>query len=322
MGKSTGMGFDDFGRLSDMNDDGVTMAMADPLSFVGPSATPEQRVDLAIDAGARKQGGSYDPNTRTVTMPDKSGQRKPQGGAVAGGSNVVIPSDPSMRVNAGGGEGMAGPVRLEGNITIPRYTGQVEDRVTGARTTEESWNEQHTGIGKDNHWPTGGKDFKRREDAAVGVAAEALGETPIERQRYGGDYEASPQKGLARRIMTSPDREFERVGANTNPFMSEDMSDEQLLEMATNGSVLHPASDVVSMGTNWTKPTAEQLAGVSKFEQTHGTLPEGIPFDRDKQGGSHLVQRVMPELNHPANPNKGGGGKLTPGVKKIKPRKK
>lgn len=54
MGKQIGMGFDDFGRLSDMNDDGFTMEHADPLSFVGPTATPEQRADLHMDAVARK----------------------------------------------------------------------------------------------------------------------------------------------------------------------------------------------------------------------------------------------------------------------------
>lgn len=322
MGNSRGMGFDDFGRLSDMNDDGVTMAMADPLSFVGPSATPAQRVDLAIDAGARKQGGSYDPNTRTVTMPDKSGQRKPQGGKVAGGSNVFIPSDPSMRINAGGGEGASAPVRVEGPLAVHRLTGNVEDRVTGVRDTKESWDDQYQGRGAPNDWISGGRSFKDREDTAVGMAAESLGQTPIKRNvinQYPQGLGAKlPQQALARRIMTTPISEQERIGVTTNPFMYEGMSDDEILDMA-NGSVLHPASDTVSMGTNWKSPDAKGLADISSFEAKHGTVPGGIPSTEPETG--NLADILMPGMKKTKVYDAVPGKNVAPGRKQMKKKK-
>ena len=277
MGKSTGMGFDDFGRLSDMNDDGVTMTMADPLSSVGPSATPDQRADLHMDAVARKQGGSYDPNTRTATMPDKSGQRKPQGGKVAGGSNVFIPSDPSMRINAGGGEGASAPVRVEGPLAVHRLTGNVEDRVTGVRDTKESWDDQYQGRGAPNDWISGGKPFKEREDLAIEQSAEALGQKPLKRGGANNSIPGPhPQKELARRIMSSPISEQERVGVATNEFMYETDTEDEILRKSE-GSILHPATDTVSLGTNWRSPDAQGMADISSFEAEHGSVPLGIP---------------------------------------------
>lgn len=321
MGKQIGMGFDDFGRLSDMNDDGVTMAMADPLSFVGPSATPEQRADLHMDAVARKQGGSYDPNTRTVTMPDKSGQRKPQAGEVAGGSNVFIPSDPSMRINAGGGGGAAAPTPLEGPVAWHKLTGQVEDRVTGQRMSNESFQER-SGNGGDNNWISGGRDFRDREDAAVGMAAEALGQTPIKRNvinQYPQWLGAKlPQQALARRIMTTPISEQERIGVTTNPFMYEGMSDDEILDMA-NGSVLHPASDTVSMGTNWKSPDAKGLADISSFEAKHGTVPGGIPSTEPETG--NLADILMPGMKKTKVYDAVPGKNVAPGRKQMKKKK-
>lgn len=321
MGKSTGMGFDDFGRLSDMNDDGVTMTMADPLSSVGPSATPDQRADLHMDAVARKQGGSYDPNTRTATMPDKSGQRKPQAGEVAGGSNVFIPSDPSMRINAGGGGGAAAPTPLEGPVAVHKMTGNVEDRMTGARMSEKAFQDKMA-PGGENNWISGGGAFKDREDAAVSMAAESLGEAPIKRGTI-GQYPQSlgaklPQQALAREIMIKPISEQERIGVDTNPFMNDNMSDEEILDMA-NGSVLHPASDMVSMGTNWRSPDAKGLADISSFEAKHGTVPGGIPSTEPETG--NLADVLMPGLKKTKIYDTVPGENVAPGRKQMKRKK-
>lgn len=180
MGKQIGMGFDDFGRLSDMNDDGVTMAMADPLSFVGPSATPAQRVDLAIDAGARKQGGSYDPNTRTVTMPDKSGQRKPQGGKVADGVTMSH-VDPTVTVEGGYQPSVEIDRKFTGRRMLPDGT-IVSDSEASVHMNDAISKARRSAKGM----------FRKEDEDAIRKSYKSeQSETLVSRNEWTGDHEAS-----------------------------------------------------------------------------------------------------------------------------------
>jgi hypothetical protein len=181
-----------------------------------PMPSSEQRADLHTDAVARKQGGSYDPASRTVTMPGRAAMVTPQAGKLAGGSKVFIPDDPSMRIDAGGGEGRQGFPPLTGPMTVGKLTGNVRDRVTGEEMSSQDWDDRYQGTGKPNDWISGGKAFKEREDAAMGIAAGALGE-PVQKRNAIGVYTApgsSKQTNFARRIMTRPNVEQERIGGD------------------------------------------------------------------------------------------------------------
>lgn len=281
--------------------------------------SPEQKIDAYQRASAEKQGGVYDPNTRTVTAPDLRGQKAPQGGMTA--SNVFIPSDPKLRINAGGGAGAAAPVRLEGNVAAHRLTGQVEDRITGVQSSKDSWDSEYQGRGAANDWISGGSSFKSREDDAIGIAAEALGQKPLERG-FAGDFPQSlggkqAQQELARRAMESPKSEQERFGVATNFMMHEGMSDEDILR-ESEGSIIAPATPRVSMGTNWTPPSSEGLANISAFEQENGVVPGGIPYQ--KNATDNIVQDLMPNLK--SNVPVGQQGTLAPKDVKVKPKGK
>jgi hypothetical protein len=82
----------------------------------------------------------------------------------------------------------------------------------------------------------------------------------------------------------------------------EGMSDAEVLQQAE-GSVLAPATEKVSMGTNFRKPDLAGINNISGFESRNGTLPKGIPYDtRDEN--TRLVEDLMPgEKKVPGTPN-------------------
>lgn len=74
MGKSRGMGFDDFGRLSDMNDDGVTMSHVDPTITVEGGYQPSVEIDRKFTGRTQLPDGTI--VTSDEAIPIRNAARK------------------------------------------------------------------------------------------------------------------------------------------------------------------------------------------------------------------------------------------------------
>lgn len=282
--------------------------------------TPEQKIDAYQQASAAKQGGMYDPNTRTMTFPDKAGQRAPQGGAMAGGSNVFIPSDPKMRINAGGGGGASAPDYINSPVTRGALTGQVEDLITGDRMPKADW---ESSLGDISRFQGGHKQQSReRENMAIDMAASSLGQTPLARGATGAFPQTlghmQDQQVLARAIMQTPASEEERFAVAPTGWATQSMTTKQILDDANNGSVLHPASDVVSMGTNWQRPDDQGMSDIMNFQSKYGDLPEGLPYS-NVPATDNLAAKLTPNLLNKAPETQVN---LAPKDVKVKPKGK
>lgn len=84
MGKQKGMGFDDFGRLSDMNDDGVTMSHVDPTVTVEGGYQPSVEIDRKFTGRTMLPDGSIVPDAEAMSHRDaaisKAKRQKKMGG--------------------------------------------------------------------------------------------------------------------------------------------------------------------------------------------------------------------------------------------------
>lgn len=324
MAKTTPVSFED---LDQMHDTSHSSWSGNTLGFPTPqnvdTSTPERRQESIEAAGANRQGASFDPATRTVTHPDKSGMRKPQGGSFAKGSNVFIPSDPKMRVNAGGGEGAAATEYHTTPFVAGAKTGNVQDRIETNRGVEPKADWERD-LGDISRMQGGHKmPSRERENRAMDIASTALGKKPLTR----GDTGAYPmssgamqdQQVLARNIMQRPIAEEERFAIAPGPFMSESMSDEDLVSMS-NGSVLAPRTDRASLGTNLQPLDDKGMNELASFESQYGAVGEPLPYGKD--ANVNVADQLMPGLRKNTGVPGGTSSGMAPATKTLKKTRK